>query len=169
MYGPTTGSSAAEGPTERQERRKRHFFGPKIATQALYFTGETKKSAVSYPKTRAVAWHKTAEARIIAVVPRDIPVIATNIMVVSQDHYGSHHEHYGSFPGILRQPPRTLRQFHRNITVVTAKTTVVAHERGKSPSHAVSVARARDIELDLHLCCRCYTRPVRLSLCVRAC
>ena len=45
----------------------------------------SKTTAVSYPKTRAVAWHKTAEAKNIKVVPMNIPVIVTNIMVVSRN------------------------------------------------------------------------------------
>ena len=45
--------------------------------------GRHKTIAVSYPKTRAVAWHKTAEAKNIKVVPMNIPVIATSIMAVS--------------------------------------------------------------------------------------
>ena len=44
-----------------------------------------KTIAISYLKIRAVAWHKTAHAKNIKVVPRSIPVIATNIMVVSRN------------------------------------------------------------------------------------
>ena len=156
-----------EGPTERQKRRKRHFFGPKIAAQevaqALGFTWKIQNNhgALSQDQGCCLAQNGRSQEHGGS----------------SKEHSGNRHEHYGSFPGTLRHPPRTLWSFPRNITaattnitVVTAKTTVVAHERGKSPSHVVSVARARDIELDLHhLCCRCYTRPVRLSLCVRAC
>ena len=42
-----------------------------------------KTNAVSYPKTKAAARHKTAEARGIAVVPRNIPVIAAHIIKIN--------------------------------------------------------------------------------------
>ena len=42
----------------------------------------SKTIAMPYPKTRAraVAWHKTAQAKNTKVVPRNIPAIATNII-----------------------------------------------------------------------------------------
>ena len=74
-----------------------------------------KTIAISYPKTRAVAWHKTAQAKNIKVVPMDISVIATNIMVVSRNNTAIATSIIVVSPGIM---------------AVTANMTVVSQNKG---------------------------------------
>ena len=59
-----------------------------------------KKIAVSYPKTRAVAWHKTAEARNIKLASsKEHSGNRHGHCGDFKEHYGNRHGHYGSFTG----------------------------------------------------------------------
>ena len=92
--GKPAGHRGAEGPTERQKRRKRHFFGPEIAAQALNFTWkmQNNRGILSQDQGCCLAQNGRSQEHYGS----------------SKEHSGNRHEHYGSFPGTLRQPPRTL-------------------------------------------------------------
>ena len=71
-----------EGATERQERRKRHFFGPKnCGVGPELYPENSEQLRYPIPRSGLLPGTKRQKPRTLAIL-RNIPVIATDIVVV---------------------------------------------------------------------------------------